>query len=218
MPMASLYVLFLESAPEKIKYVGITKYSDVRKRLKAHKEKAGKVNRPVADWIAKHGDAVQIKKITEYKTWEEACAAEIEMIAYLKQEGFKLLNMTAGGDGSLGKKASEETKRKKSKAMLGRAISEETKKKISLANTGKKRSDEAKKKMSDAKKGKKLSPEHKEKVRSKLIGRKCSPETAEKISSAQRGKTLSPEHLENLRAGQQRRRERERRENLKGND
>lgn len=216
--MASLYTLSLLSTPENIRYVGITKYSDVERRLKAHKEKAGKVNRPVADWIAKHQEEVLVLKVAEYESWDEACNAEVQMIASLKERGFKLLNMTAGGDGSLGKKDSEETRMKKAAAGRGRTVSEETRKKISLANTGKKRSEEARKKMSDAKIGKKLHPDHVEKVRNKLIGRKCSPETAEKIASAQRGRKFPPERVENIKAGQKRRRERERNEKLKGDD
>jgi len=210
--MASLYTLSLKSSPEKIRYVGITKYDDVTFRLKAHKEKAGKVNRPVADWLKKHGDSVIITKVLGNLTWEEACSAEVSLIADLKANGYKLLNLTNGGDGSLGKKDSKQTKKKKSLAGKNRVVSEETKQKISLANTGKKRSQEAKRKMSRAKKGKKLSFEHKEKIRMSLIGRECSAETAAKISAAQKGKKLSPSHINNLRAAQKRRREREMKE------
>lgn len=210
--MASLYTLSLDCCPEDIRYVGITKYDDVTIRLKAHKEKAGKVNRPVADWIKKHGDSVKVTKVLGDLTWEDACLAEVSLIAELRAKGVNLLNMTDGGDGSLGKKDSEETRRKKSLAGANRAVSEETKQKISSANTGKKRSEEAKRKMSEAKKGKNLSPEHKEKIRETLIGRKCSPETAGKISAAQKGKKLSPEHIEKLRAAQKRRRDREKRD------
>jgi hypothetical protein len=178
-------------------------------RLKAHKEKAGNVNRPVADWIKKHGDSVKAVKVLGDLTWEEACLAEISLIAELRAKGFRLLNMTDGGEGSLGKKDSEETRRRKSLAGAGRAVSEETKQKISSANSGKKRSEEAKRKMSEAKKGGNLSPEHKEKIRVSLIGRECSSETAAKISAAQKGRKLSPEHLENIKVAQKRRRERE---------
>jgi hypothetical protein len=210
--MASLYTLSLKLNIENIRYVGITKYDDVEIRLKAHKEKVGRVNRPVTDWIAKYGNDVVIIKLAGDLSWDEACLQEIELIAKLKNEGFNLLNMTSGGDGSLGKKDSEETKRKKSISSTGRVFSDESKKKISIANTGKKRSDESKKKMSDARKGKPLSPEHVEKIRKKLIGRKCKPETAKKISDAQKGKKLSDNHVANLKIAQAKRRERERQE------
>lgn len=210
--MPSLYTLSLKSNPSDIRYVGITKYSDVSKRLANHKEKAGKVNRPVCDWINKYRDDVIITKISGNHTWDEACQKEIDLISRLRSEGFKLLNMTNGGDGSMGKKDSEETRRKKSESLKGRMVSDETKKKISEANKGSKRSDESKKKMSDAKKGKTLSIEHIDKIRNKLTGRVCSPETAKKISDSQRGRKLSDDHLNNLRVAQRKRREREKRE------
>ena len=66
---------------------------------------------------------------------------------------------------------SEETKQKLREINLGKKLSEETKKKISEAisgekngNYGKKFSDEHKKKLSEAKKGKKLSSKHRQKI------------------------------------------------------
>lgn len=212
--MASLYTLSLDSDISNIRYVGITKYEDVTKRLRAHRDKAGKVNRPVADWIAKHGDKVVITKLEGGLTWGKACEMEITLIANLRESGFNLLNMTDGGDGSYGIMQSMETRQKRSKSLQGHLVSDETKNKISKANTGKRRSPEAKKKMSEAKLGKSLSPEHREKIANAGKGRAVSDETKEKISAAQRGRVLSPEHLANLQESQRRRRERERQEKL----
>jgi hypothetical protein len=216
--MASLYTLSLKSDPSNVRYVGITKYDEVLIRLKAHKEKAGKVNRPVCDWIFKHYDEVLITKVSGNLTWEEACIKEKNMIKNLKDLGFNLLNMTDGGDGSIGRKESEDTKKKKSEALKGHKVSKKTREKISKANKGKKRSNEAKIKMANAKKGKTLSPEHVEKIRKKLIGRPCTTETAKKISEAQKGKKISDTHLNNLIAAQKKRREREKRQKEENND
>jgi group I intron endonuclease len=212
--MASLYTLSLKSDILKVRYVGITKYDDVSKRLRAHREKAGKVNRPVADWLAKYGDEVVATKVAGGLTWEEACAQEVALIHELRLSGFSLLNITSGGDGSLGREQSAETKQKRSDSLRGHDTSDETKLKISKANTGKKRSAEAKKKMSDAKIGKSLSLEHRKKISNAGKGRTVSKETRELISSSQRGRKLSEEHLTNLRESQKRRRQREAREKL----
>ena len=55
---------------------------------------------------------------------------------------------------------------------LGRKRSEETRRRLSLAQTGKKATPEAKAKMRAAKTGRKLTPEHIEKVRAKSTGRR----------------------------------------------
>ena len=53
---------------------------------------------------------------------------------------------------NIGRKHTEETKRKMSENNIGKKLSEETKRKIGESNTGQKRSEEAKKKMSEARK------------------------------------------------------------------
>lgn len=70
-----------------------------------------------------------------------------------------------------GKKLSEETRKKLSKAlsgenhpMFGQKLSEEIRKKMSEAHKGKKLSEETRKKMSEAHKGKKFSEEHRKKM------------------------------------------------------
>lgn len=101
---------------------------------------------------------------------------------YIKKERtqnpFGCYNLTDGGEGSIGRLCSEETRKKISEAHKGKPawnkgkkMSEEQKKKLSNArkgrtpwNKGKCHSEESKKKMSEALKGKKLSEEHKKKI------------------------------------------------------
>ncbi len=89
---------------------------------------------------------------------------EIFWIAKLKRDGYKLTNMTEGGDcGFLGGKHTDEAKRKISEAgkrLKGIKRSEETRKKISDSlrgkkgrNTGNQHSEETKKQISETKKG-----------------------------------------------------------------
>ena len=75
------------------------------------------------------------------------------------------LSIQTHGPSKLGKKTSEETKRKLSKLATGRKHSEETKVKIRLAQKNIKHSKEWNKKVSLALKGKKKSEKHKESLR-----------------------------------------------------
>lgn len=213
--MPSLYVMYRKSNEKEIRYVGITVHEDVKKRYASHLEKTRSgVNRPVNDWINKYDDVV-IAKVSSPLTWEEACKEEIALIAKLRLEGHRLLNMTKGGDGSVGIKDSEETRKKKSIALTGRIVSQETKNKISKANTGKKRSLEAKKKMSDKKIGRKLSIEHKEKIANSHRGSKRTLEQRINISKSLKGKKFTSEHYNNIVEAQKRRRLREKEEKRK---
>ena len=92
------------------------------------------------------------------------------------------------------------------KRCVGRKMSEETRKKIGAANFGKKRSDETKRKQSLARLGKKRSEEDKQIMRiSKLgnknpmFGKKASDETKRKQSLARLGKKRSEETKQKMR-------------------
>lgn len=124
-----------------------------------------------------------------------------------------LCNLTNGGDGFVGAKHTEDSKKKMSmsrkgiqnflgkkhtkesiekirKTSLGRNPSYETKRKLSLAAMGNKnalghkRSQETKRKMSLAKIGKKCSDETKKKMSFARLGKRTSDETRKKISLA----------------------------------
>lgn len=112
----------------------------------------------------------------------------------------------------LGRKLSEETKRKLSEAVsgekhpfFGKHRSEETKRKMSEARKGEKNhmygkhlSDETKRKLSEANKGKRLSEEHREKLSISHKGKRLSEETKRKLSISHKGKRFSEEHREKL--------------------
>ena len=93
-----------------------------------------------------------------------------------------------------GRKQSDETKAKISKANKGFRHSDETKAQMSAAakgntrNNGRIASDETKAKISAAHKGLKLSDETKAKISAVHKGRKASDETKAKISAAKKGK------------------------------
>ncbi len=143
----------------------------------------------------------RVNIVVQDVTWEVAASIEKELIAEYgrKDKGVgQLVNMTDGGDGTVGRLYLEETRQKQHDAMVGRTMSteaiekrsaarlgksrkQETKAKLRLANLGKKHSEKTKEKMSKAKQGRK----HSEEAKSKM--RKPRPKSAEhrlKLSEA----------------------------------
>lgn len=132
------------------------------------------------------------EKLAFWNTRQEAADHEKLLISCFKDMGYKLANMSLGGEsGAYGVKRSDETKLKMSEAQKGksncghgRKHTEETKKKISDANKGKPKSSEAIKKSADAQKGKVRNPELVEKTALAHRGMKRSQETKDKMKAA----------------------------------
>jgi hypothetical protein len=126
--------------------------------------------------VSKHDFNAEI--LAYWDTEKEALDHEMLLISCFKDMGYKLANMTDGGEGTSGYKHSLETKIKMSK----KTLSEQTRKKIGLAHFGMKRSAEAKKNMSNAQKS--------------ILNRQrppCSEETKQKISQKLKGRVMSEE-------------------------
>ena len=86
----------------------------------------------------KYGNANILKGFMECSSEEIAFDLEIGLIKCLKRMGVKLANYTDGGDvGAKGYRHTEESKEKNRQAKLGKKLSEETKKKMSLAKLNK---------------------------------------------------------------------------------
>jgi len=103
-------------------------------------------------------------------SWEKA------YIKKFKSLGAKLVNLTAGGDGSFGHVMSDETKRKISEAKKGIKYTEEQKKRMGAPKRGRKFSDEHRRKLSEAGKGRPVSKETREKVRKANKGHQLTEE------------------------------------------
>ena len=82
---------------------------------------------------------IMIELETVFNDWVEA---EQFWIAYFKSLGARLTNLTVGGEGAVGYKATEETRRKLSASSightrgLGKTVTEETRKKLSVSSMG----------------------------------------------------------------------------------
>lgn len=147
-------------------YVGITKNLKNRKRRHLYNVKYGntlpkynKFRKVVKAGIdPKNIIVVQEKVATE----DNAIQREIYLIAKLKNQGYKLYNLTEGGKGSL--TFSYKLHKKMAKKRIGKKHSKETKKRISESRIGMKFSDEHKANLSKARKKRIITKETREKA------------------------------------------------------
>ncbi len=185
---------------DEIRYVGKT-VKTLSSRLSNHvyNAKVTKHNRHLSNWFLKFLNKglkpliIELEKATE-ENWKEI---EMKWIKKLPN----LINLTEGGDGSLGYCHSPESVEKIRKAKKGFKHSKETKEKtseffknierteswrnsISKALKGRKASKKARKNLSEAHKGYIMPEEQKEKIRKALKGRKRPPEVIAKIKAS----------------------------------
>jgi hypothetical protein len=146
-------------------------------------------------------DKSRVKIIKADLTEEEAFALEklyILMFGRIDLGTGILRNKSDGGDGSSGRIASPEERRKRSEMMKGVKRPQWIYDKIAASNTGKKASAETRAKISAIHKGRKHSEEHKRNVSEAKKGFKHTEEAKQKMSAARKGKKLSPEHVEKI--------------------
>lgn len=126
-------------------------------------------------------------KIVEHNDEELVLLTEIERIDQLRKLGYKLCNITDGGQGISGFKHSEESKRKMSesrKAIVPHKHTEATKQKIREATTGVVFTEERKNKIRLKAIGRVMSEATKEKLKARSF--KHSEETLKRMSEIQR--------------------------------
>ncbi len=122
-----------------------------------------------------------------YKHWDpKFCLRVMEPMLIDALDTFACgYNLTEGGEGT-----------------IGRVVSQETREKQRLGNLGKhkdfKHTEEAKEKIRVAGIGRKLSEEHRESLKNSRIGYRSSQETLDKMRQVQLGKKHSPETIEKI--------------------
>jgi hypothetical protein len=118
----------------------------VGKGTKGRANDKGHRNRHWHNIVAKHGYTVEI--LFDGLDNKESGQVEIDVITELRYFGYELCNYTNGGEGKLGYKTSDETKRKISESNKGKKISDEHKRKLSAHFTGRVVSKETREKLS----------------------------------------------------------------------
>jgi len=211
--MPVVYVLFLKSKPEEIRYVGVTKYETAATRLKGHRSAALKgMKLPVYDWMRKHGeDSIDATIVKSFLTLEEAYAAEKQLIHELRLANASLLNIADGGTGGYTGPPSKEAREKMAAGARGRVKSREERDKLSKANKGKKPSQAAIEASKLYNATHEVSDETRKKMSSSFKGRIISPEHRQKLREANLGKPFTDERRANLRAAWALRKEKKRR-------
>lgn len=162
-------------------YIGFTS-NTVEERMVTHRSDSVRdkcKNYPVYHAFRKYEDNIVVETLLEGS--DEYCLEMEYKLRPLPKIGWNLL--CGGQKGSLGAKASDETRAKKSEAVKG----------DKNHFYGKQHSQESKEKMAQSRRGKKLSPEHCAKLSEARRGKKLnlSPETRAKLSARARSQRMS---------------------------
>lgn len=209
--MNTVYTL-LSTRNSEVRYVGQTTQR-LASRLRQHRSDANvRCTTPVRKWIAREeaaGFQIIITSVVEDAILHQT---EIELISQYRALGVRLLNVTDGGEGTigwhgnLGNKRPDLAERNRAQAgKPGRTLTDETKAKISAAHKGKKKPHLAERNRAGAgKPGHKHTDASRAKIGAAHKGRRHSVESRQKMSTAKAGRKLSPEAIAKLREGHRR--------------
>lgn len=147
-----------------VRYVGKT-YQALPRRLSSHVRDAGRFNNYRCNWIRSLGKHPIIAAVVIVEN-SQASATERAAIALFRAEGYRLTNLTDGGEGAPGMKhrpetiakwkayhAQPEVRARKSAFMKQRFVTPETREKLKQLNTGKRLSVVTRAKISASRKG-----------------------------------------------------------------
>ena len=195
--MGALYKITFENGKS---YIGITS-NTLKRRMSLHRSHAkdGRVSALHAAMRKFGADGHRAEVLVIADDWEYLCDLErraIAAYATLAPHGY---NLTTGGEGAPGWKASAEQRAAISRRLTGKNLGNKH-------TLGYRHSDAAKKKMADAHRGAIFSEERKAKISAAKIGhtynvgRPCSEETKAKISAAQKGMSQPKERIDKMAA------------------
>ncbi|WP_371745812.1 NUMOD3 domain-containing DNA-binding protein [Myxococcus sp. CA033] len=145
-----------------------------------------------------------IRVLEEVAERDLLCSVECFWIAQARGLGWRLTNLTDGGDGMSGHSWTPASRAKLSRSMKGRKLTQEHVAKLRFANTGRRHSDATREKLREASKGRTLSAETRAKMSLARTGKTRSPFSQEwraKIAASLRGRRQSPAHVAAAAAG-----------------
>ncbi|MFT0547481.1 NUMOD3 domain-containing DNA-binding protein [Allopusillimonas ginsengisoli] len=182
-------ISFLPELTEKV-YIGISS-KGARRRFSEHC--CSKNNYPIVAALKKYGKENAILTVLGvFDDFDSLYAAEQEAISRYRSKAPRGFNLTDGGKGAFGLRASEERKLKIGNANRGRKLSEEHKAKISAANMGQDRSRQVDA-MARANRGRKISESQIQSIKNTWTGRKHTDETKLKMSKSASKRKASDE-------------------------
>lgn len=150
-----------------LRYVGKTERSAVA-RLKRHIHNAREgVKSHVYNWLRQllaAGLKPEVEVLERHETAEALDEAERHFIAYFRSIGCDVVNLTSGGDGSVGYRHTEQSKQKQRAKMAGRKLTPEHRASISQGMMGHLVSKAARAKSSESQRGRILTAEHRSKL------------------------------------------------------
>ena len=199
-----MYCVYMHITPSNKKYVGMTGRNPEKRWGNGT---TYTFNRYFDNAIKKYGwDNIEHVIIKNNLTYDEACSLEIKLIQDLDltnpENGY---NIAKGGNSAmLGRKHSEETKRKMSESASKRVYDDDYRKKISRKMKQKyKDSPEFRAQVAKAKEKACIadhswSEEQREKFHKSRLGYKVSQETRAKLRAAHKGKSLSQETINKI--------------------
>lgn len=163
--MKTFIYILIDPRDNQVRYIGKTK--NITRRFNQHISEASKIRTYKNNWLLQLKLNKLRPEIVVIDECEDNSWVMLEQwyIELFKSWGYKLTNLTKGGEGVYGYKPTEETLQKMSYANKGKVISLETRQKISAAVKGRKYSDEIKLKASQIAKKRGISFE----TRAKMI-------------------------------------------------
>ena len=201
-----VYGLFDPRDPQQIRYIGKTTRG-MAERLYQHVYEASRGNRSAKDnWVRSLGkQGVELSMVElERGCGEGSAESEQGWIRAAKMWGFRLLNLTDGGEGCEGYRHTEESKEK----FRHRVLTPEQRAHLSAMLKGRTiHTPESRKRISEGNKGRRLSPEHRQKISAFRTGRPLNEkereaqknrrpiteETRKRMSEASKGRVFSAE-------------------------
>lgn len=186
----TIYALYEPGCDGRIRYVGKT-CRPLQARLSGHLASARTEQDYKSKWIRSLTAPPVIRALVVVPN---ECASETErrVIAAFRAKGYRLVNLTDGGEGAPGFSRPPEVRARIAASLRGHKRSPETCARMGAARRGSVRPEEARAKMRAAKLGK---------PRPDLKGRKRTDEFRARMAAALTGRTLGPEHRANISAG-----------------